>query len=337
MVTLEMPRIFAPSLQANLLKARCQNAKLQEYPWLLSMCRVVNEPLVILNEDRRVIKANGVMLNLIGLTRESQVLGTTLDIKDPQDFRLREESVQVDNEDYWIVTIMDQRDESRRRTLEKVFLHDILNTAGGVQGLSEVMVDADANDMEDLKDTVKHLADQLVDEIRAQRDFLAAESNDLVVTSRPIEARDVARLVAQRYSNHPVTDDRQIVLAGAETPVVFGADPTLLSRVLGNMVKNALEASSEAAVVTIDYGQKPQPNGRGQVWFSVHNPGFIPEEIQSRVFTRSFSTKGSGRGMGTYGMRLLCERFMAGRVEFRSHPTNGTVFTVTLPFDGPCR
>ncbi|RLA03164.1 MAG: hypothetical protein DRQ54_11160, partial [Gammaproteobacteria bacterium] len=129
MVTLEMPRIFAPSLQANLLKARCQNAKLQEYPWLLSMCRVVNEPLVILNEDRRVIKANGVMLNLIGLTRESQVLGTTLDIKDPQDFRLREESVQVDNEDYWIVTIMDQRDESRRRTLEKVFLHDILNTA----------------------------------------------------------------------------------------------------------------------------------------------------------------------------------------------------------------
>ncbi len=332
MATVQLPRIFAPSLQANLLKVRCQNAKLSEFPWLLGLCRAIGEPLLILNDDRRVIKANLALLDLFGLAHENQVLGTSLDVTDGLDFAIREEPVWVEGEHYRIVTVIDRRDQARRRTLEKVFLHDILNTAGGVQGLSEVMVDAEPGDMDYLKDTVKHLADQLVDEITAQRDFLSAENGDLMVDVRPLNAGEVARMVAQRYSNHPVTGDRQVFVAGEAGPVVFRTDPTLLSRILGNMVKNALEASPDGSVVTLDYGRKP-----GHAWFSVHNAGFIPTEIQSRIFTRSFSTKGSGRGLGTYGMRLLCERFLGGRVEFRSHPTRGTCFTVTLPFDGPCR
>jgi len=342
MVTLELPRIFAPSSHAHLLKATCQNAKLQEYPWLLELCRTMSDPLLILNEDRRVIKANRILLNLFQLTGESQVLGTILDIKDSQDFRLREELVQVDGEDYWLVVIADTRDEVRRRTLERVFLHDILNTAGGMQGLSEVMVDAAPDDMTFLKDTVKHLADQLVDEIIAQRDFLAAENGDLVVSPIAVYAADIADLVAKRYCDHPAAENRQVVQVGAVEPIVFRTDPTLLGRILGNMIKNALEASPDESVVTIDYGFKPgpvpaDPRRSGQVWFSVHNAGHIPTEIQSRIFTRLFSTKGAGRGLGTYGMRLLCEGFLAGRVEFQSHPTDGTVFTVTLPFDVPCR
>ncbi len=337
MITHELPRIFAPSLQANLLKARCQNAKLQEYPWLLGLCRAISEPLLILNEDRRVVKANQVVLDLFELSGESQVLGTALDIKDPQDFQCREEPVQVDSNDYWIVTIIDMRDEARRRTLEKVFLHDILNTAGGVQGLSEVMADAPPGDMDHLKDTVKYLADQLVEEITSQRDFLSAENGDLLVDPKPVYAGEIANMVAQRYRNDPATESRKVLIIGEDAPVVFRTDPTLLSRVVGNMVKNALEACPDKSVVTVDFGREAGPDKAGEVWFSVHNPGHIPDAIQARIFTRSFSTKGAGRGLGTYGMRLLCERFLAGRVEFRSHPTDGTTFTVTLPFDGPCR
>ena len=337
MVTVDLPRIFTPSLHANLLKARCQNTKLSQYPWLVSLCRASGEPLAVLNEDRRVVKANAVLLDLLGLVQESQLLGTTIEIKDPLDFQVREELVHIDGDEYRLVILTDSRDETKRRNLEKVFLHDILNTAGGVQGLSEVMVDAEPDEMGHLQDTVKHLADQLVDEITAQRDFLSAESGDLIVAPRPLNAGELAAMVAQRYRSHPVTEDRQVVLIGENSPVVFQSDATIVSRVLGNMVKNALEASPDASTVTLDYGRKPAPNGRAAVWFSVHNMGYIPEEIQARIFTRSFSTKGAGRGLGTYGMRLLCQRFLDGQVEFTSHPTEGTRFTVTLPFDGPCR
>lgn len=342
MITLELPRIFAPSSHAQLLKATCQNAKLQEYPWLLALCRTMSEPLLILNEDRRVIKANRILLNLFQLPHESRVLGSTLDIKRSQDLKLREERVRIDGEDYWLIVVTDTRDEVRRRTLERVFLHDILNTAGSVQGLSEVMADAAANDMAILKDSVKHLADQLVEEISAQRDFLAAENGDLVVTPKAAYAADIADLVAKRYCHYSTAEDRQVIVLGADEPVVFRTDPTLLSRVLGNMIKNALEAGDAASVVTVDFGFVPGPDATdpqrsGQVWFSVHNAEHIPAEIQARIFTRSYSTKGAGRGLGTYGMRLLCERYLAGRVGFQTHPTDGTVFTVTLPFDVPCR
>jgi hypothetical protein len=95
-----------------------------------------------------------------------------------------------------------------------------------------------------------------------------------------------------------------------------------------------VDTGTDTAIITVDYGRKPGLKGPGQVWFLVHNPGFIAAEVQPQVFTLSFSTKGAGRGLGTYGMRLLSERFLSGRVEFESHPTAGTTFTVTLPFGG---
>jgi len=58
----------------------------------------------------------------------------------------------------------------------------------------------------------------------------------------------------------------------------------------------------------------------------------MPEEIQSQVFQRSFSTKAkSGRGIGTHSMKLLGERYLGGRVEFLSDEAAGTTFSITLP------
>jgi len=53
--------------------------------------------------------------------------------------------------------------------------------------------------------------------------------------------------------------------------------------------------------------------------------------VQLQVFNRSFSTKGTGRGLGTYSVKLLTERCLKGRVGFTSALGEGTVFQVTLP------
>ena len=52
--------------------------------------------------------------------------------------------------------------------------------------------------------------------------------------------------------------------------------------------------------------------------FWVNNPAVMPREVQLQVFKRSFSTKGSGRGIGTYSMRLLVSRYLGGSVDFES-------------------
>jgi signal transduction histidine kinase len=53
----------------------------------------------------------------------------------------------------------------------------------------------------------------------------------------------------------------------------------------------------------------------------------MPENVRAHVFQRSFSTKGSGRGLGTYSVKLLTES-MGGRVWFDSTAGEGTTFHV---------
>jgi sensor histidine kinase regulating citrate/malate metabolism len=53
----------------------------------------------------------------------------------------------------------------------------------------------------------------------------------------------------------------------------------------------------------------------------------MPPEVQLQIFQRSFSTKGKGRGVGTYSMKLLTERYLGGKLAFTSAAGEGTTFT----------
>jgi len=70
-----------------------------------------------------------------------------------------------------------------------------------------------------------------------------------------------------------------------------------------------------------------------EVLFWVHNSTHMPEETQSQIFKRSFSTKGKSRGLGTYSIRLLSEEYLGGKVWFESTPEKGTTFYLKLKKD----
>ncbi len=150
--------------------------------------------------------------------------------------------------------------------------------------------------------------------------------------------RQVSHLAGELFIHLPVFADRrhsvasgkQIVVAPlAEQPVIW-ADEVLLGRVLGNLVKKAaLEASNAGEVVTVAFENKRQP------LFSIHNPSVMPEDVQLRVSSASFSTReGKGRGIGCYSVKLLTEKYLGGRVWFMSGQPEGTTFFLTLPAPG---
>jgi len=70
-------------------------------------------------------------------------------------------------------------------------------------------------------------------------------------------------------------------------------------RVLGNMIKNALEASGKGETVTV--GLSP---GRPHVEFLVHNPRRCPGRAIAGVPAIVFDQR-RGRGLGTYSIKLL--------------------------------
>ncbi len=146
----------------------------------------------------------------------------------------------------------------------------------------------------------------------------------------PVRSREIISAVARSYQNHPTGRDRTIVLDERSVDVVLASDRVLLSRVLGNMVKNALEASDAGQRVTM--GCRAD-DSEAEFW--VHNAGVIPREVQFQIFQRSFSTKGVGRGLGTHSIRLLSERYLHGKVSFSSSAEEGTVFRAHYPLRRP--
>lgn len=210
--------------------------------------------------------------------------------------------------------------------LERTFFHDILNTAGGMLGVAELLRTGNADEVADFKDMVALLANSLVDEIKAQQMLLAAERGELGVQLERLNSFTFLCELRSAYINHEVCIGRLIEVDPQSDAIVFAGDPRLLRRVVGNLLKNALEACRPGEAATLHCHLADSG-----VEFAVHNPGCMPRSVQLQVFQRSFSSKGDGRGLGTYSVKLLTERYLQGTVSFTSSPEEGTTFRAWYP------
>ena len=52
--------------------------------------------------------------------------------------------------------------------------------------------------------------------------------------------------------------------------------------------------------------------------------------MKNQIFQRFFTTKGPGRGLGTYSVKILVEEYLSGSVLFESTKDKGTIFKVVL-------
>jgi signal transduction histidine kinase len=246
---------------------------------------------------------------------------------DALDLRVTASPLEIKGAHYSIFAVQDISHEKRRKALERIFFHDILNVAGIVMGYAELLDNPRYSDeTERIRDIIQRASVQLVDEIKSQRELLAAENGELVVRPVMLNSLKVLKNVKSFYDGHQVTQDNKVEIAPDVPSVSFTSDPLLLERVLGNMVKNALEASDSGQTVTLACGVEGN-----SVWFEVHNPAYMPRNVQLQIFQRSFSTKGDGRGLGTYSIKLLTEQYLGGRVSFASSPEAGTAFRVFYP------
>ncbi|MCL6635289.1 MAG: PAS domain-containing sensor histidine kinase [Peptococcaceae bacterium] len=235
------------------------------------------------------------------------------------------------HEEFTVLSMVDISGEKRRRALERIFFHDVMNTAGGLLGLAELLEDtADPALLKEFLLDIRSSAKLLVEQIREQYDLLQAENNELKVIMEPVHALSLLRDVAAACGSHEVSRGRQIVVDPASADVCLVSSRRLLYRVLGNMLKNALEACGAGETVRLGCRLRG-----GQVEFWVNNPGVIPREVQLQLFQRSFSTKGNGRGLGTYSIKLLTERYLHGTVSFTVSEDEGTTFFARYPLKAP--
>jgi len=229
--------------------------------------------------------------------------------------------------EYFIIfSLMDIAHKKRRRNLERIFFHDILNTSGALSGFLDLIKDEVPSQFRETIDFLYRQSEHLIEEIREQKLLLEAEDSELKVNFESMNSKTILEWTVQKMQHHEQAKDKNICLSDESQDVTFNTDPVLLSRILTNMCKNALEASRVDQIVTLGCFLK-----EGEICFWVHNVEYMPEEVQMQIFKRSFSTKGSDRGLGTYSMKLLSERYLKGRVDFDSSPEKGTIFWACYP------
>ncbi len=235
----------------------------------------------------------------------------------------------VDKEKYCLVILSDIGDEKRRRVLERIFFHDVMNVAGNISNIAKLLK-AEILSTKEMIELLNVSADELMEEIRSQKQLLDAENNDLQLNISQISSLSILRKVVSAFSAHEVANDKKIIINEDACDFSFVSDATLLFRAIGNLAKNALEASAGGETVTMNCGRDSST-----FWFSCHNSSVIPEKIQLQIFQRSFSTKGSNRGIGTYSVKLIAEKYLGAKVSFVSTPGAGTVFKLEFPVKKP--
>jgi len=242
------------------------------------------------------------------------------------DFRVRATPLRVGGHDLRAVVFLDVSSLKRKEVFERTFFHDFLNDIAGIEVWGEIL---GRERPEEAAKKILAITHHLKEEILFQKALLQAENGDLPVDLRSSHAREIVDDLRTVFRFHKVLEGRQLLVLPAPEDARLVTDSSLLLRVLINMVKNALEATPPGGAVRVWFewhGKRPG--------FVVHNDAVIPLEDRLRIFERSFSTKGMGRGIGTFSMKLFGEGYLRGRVSFTSGEAEGTKFSILLPEGG---
>lgn len=226
-----------------------------------------------------------------------------------------------------MVFFSDISNQKRQELLEKAFLHDLINVLTSLAGSVELfpIKGLDSTQKQFFKQ-IKIATRILVEEFRAQRNLITAENNELVINFKKINSIEIIKTTIEMVKYQTIAVDREIKIDMDSISVMIETDSRLINRILLNLVKNALEASVPDEIVKVGCYLSNE-----SIVFWVKNPNVITKAVKSQIFQRSFSTKGVGRGIGTYSVKLFTEKYLGGKVDFQSTKEKGTIFYVHLP------
>ena len=111
------------------------------------------------------------------------------------------------------------------------------------------------------------------------------------------------------------------------------AEPERLTRAIGHLLQNALEATPPTGSVTLHAFEE---SGQAIIEITDTGSGMDDDFIRNRLFQPFDSTKGAGMGIGAYECRETL-RALDGNIEVSSTPGQGTRFRLNLPLDNDSR
>jgi signal transduction histidine kinase len=215
--------------------------------------------------------------------------------------------------------------------------HDIRTPANAISLLAELIRRTAANpalagEIPDLAREMHESAMSLVNLLGDVLDVARFDSGKIEIQESDVS---LASLLAEEYRRfQPLARDKGLALEFDPPPedVKVRADRIKLSRVVGNLVGNAIKFTEQGRV-------RLEVHRNGDAWADVRvvdtGVGIAPEH-QRYIFDEFFqlSNPERDRNKGTGLGLAICKRLvdaMGGRLKVNSTPGQGSTFTVSLP------
>jgi two-component system sensor histidine kinase/response regulator len=225
-----------------------------------------------------------------------------------------------------------QRDALQRLQLHKeqlagFLVHDLKNPVGAID-LQALRVLRDPVASERSKSAANAIRDEargLLRMILNLLDLSRADEGRLAPAREPLDPRALVDKVLDEL--RPRASESRITLRAEVTATQFSADADLATRVLANLVENAIRHTPEDSAVSVTVREVP-----GGVEWRICDAGTgIPEDQRAQVFAR-FETAGSSsqnRGLGLAFCKLAVEAH-GGKIWIED-AAPGAVFCVRYP------
>ena len=206
--------------------------------------------------------------------------------------------------------------------LIRVLTHEIMNTITPVTSLSETLLTRVTED-KDLKQGLETIH-------KTGTELLAFVNNYRRFTHVP-QPQPALFYVEPFLERMAMLCNHEVEISVSPKDLLAYADESLLSHVVTNLLKNAVEAFKEKRKLSFIRLQA-YANAQESIIIDVsNNAGLIPEDVASHIFIPFFTTKPEGSGIGLSLSRQIM-RVSGGSLSLHQDKAQGiTTFRIIIP------
>ena len=208
--------------------------------------------------------------------------------------------------------------------------HDIRNPLQAILGYCSVveeLLNVETND-ESHRKKLMEIFEQVKDQVR-YTDKIVSDLRDYSTPVTPVPVRtDLRQLIEESRSLSHIP---QIVSVSVSIPKTFHnakVDPSILKRVLVNLITNAVQAMPNGGRLSVKVARRKNP---ATLVLTMKDTGIgIPREDRPKMFVPLFTTKAKGQGLGL----AVCKRLIEahdGTITFKSQTGKGSQFIIKIP------
>jgi PAS domain S-box-containing protein len=214
-----------------------------------------------------------------------------------------------------------------REEVERIGRHDIKTPLNSIVAVPRLLREERklGPEADELLSIVERAGYRILSMVNLSLDLYKMEQGTYVFRPDAVDLADLLNKIGADVRMHAASKQVRLKVDVAAAPYAW-AEELLCYSLLANLLKNAVEASPEGAVVTVTAAA----GGEDSVVLRIHNRGVVPASVRDNFFQK-YSTlgKASGTGLGTYSARLMA-RVQDGDIDMETSDAQGTTLSIRL-------